>query len=243
MSQITLVLLPGLDGTGWLFEPLVGVLPSYLKPLVIAYPVDKSLGYSELLLHARGKIPTDEPFVLLAESFSGALAVKLAATNPSNLKALILCASFITNPAPTLIRPLRFLINPGFFKLRPAEFMVRRYLLGQKASSDLVNAFWEATKSVSPQVLASRMRSVLNVDVRDALKQCRVPILYLAAKRDRLVGERNAVEIRSLFPRVETKIIDAPHFLLQSEPKAAMKAIDSFIRRVVGDDQSYDQAS
>ncbi len=80
------VLLPGFDGIGWLFEPLVGVLPSYLKPLVIAYPVDKSLGYIELLLHARGKIPTEEPFVLLAESFSGALAVRLAATNPSNPK-------------------------------------------------------------------------------------------------------------------------------------------------------------
>lgn len=235
MSQILFVLLSGLDGTGRLFKPLMEVLPSYLNPLVIPYPADRFLDYSELLTYVQGQIPTDKPFVLLAESFSGAVAVEFAATHLSNLKALVLCASFVTNPAPAFLRPLSFLLRARFFKLRPPQFMVRHFLLGQRVSSDLVNAFWEALKSVSPEVLAYRMRSAFNVDVRDALGECGVPILYLAAKRDKLVGGRNLVEIKSLAPNVEENIIDAPHLLLQSEPKEAMKAIDNFLRRSVGD--------
>ena len=112
--------------------------------------------------------------------------------------------------------------------------MVRHFLLGQRGSSDLVNTFREALRSVSPEVLASRLQSVLNVDARDALRECRVPILYLAAKRDKLVGEGNLAEIKSLASNVEAQTIDAPHFLLQSEPNEAMKAIDNFLRRFVG---------
>src|SRR5258705_1882619 len=117
MNQLTLVLLPGLDGTGRLFNPLMEVLPPYLIPLVIPYPANKFLGYSKLLKYARGQIPTDKPFVLLAESFSGPVAVEFAATHPSNLEALILCASFVTNPASTFFRPLSSLFNARLFKL------------------------------------------------------------------------------------------------------------------------------
>lgn len=235
MSQITLVLLSGLDGTGRLFKPLIEVLPSHLRPLVISYPANEFLSYPELLLYVREKLPTDEPFVLLAESFSGALAVELAAAHPANLKALILCASFVTSPAPKVFRSLTFIFNARFFKLRPPKFIVRHFLLGQSASRDLIDKFLEVLHSVSPEVLSSRVRSVLNVDARVALDECRVPILYLAAKRDKLVGERNLVEIKSLGYDVESVTIDAPHFLLQHEPKAAMKAIDNYLCRVVGD--------
>jgi pimeloyl-[acyl-carrier protein] methyl ester esterase len=234
MNPITLVLLPGLDGTGRLFNPLMEVLPSYLIPLVIPYPANRFLGYRELLIYVRGQIPTDKPFVLLAESFSGPVAVEFAATHPSNLEALILCASFVTNPAPAFFRPFSILFNARFFKLRPPQFMVRHFLLGKRASSDLVNTFLEALESVSPEVLAYRLRSVLNVDSRDALRECRVPILYLAAKRDKLVGEGNLAEIKSFASNVEAQTIDTPHFLLQSEPEEAMKTIDSFLRRSIG---------
>jgi hypothetical protein len=43
------------------------------------------------------------------------------------------------------------------------------------------------------------------------------------------------VEIKSLVSNVETITVDAPHFLLQREPEAAMEAIDNFLHRVVRD--------
>ncbi|MDQ3818282.1 MAG: alpha/beta hydrolase [Acidobacteriota bacterium] len=233
MRQITLVLLPGLDGTGRLFEPLIEVLPTYLNPFVISYPTDRFLGYSELSKYVLEKIPQDEPIVLLAESFSGAVAIELMASYPSNIQALILCASFVTNPAPRVFNRIGFIFNPQLFKMRPPAPIVRHFLLGQDASSDSVNTFLEVLKSVSPQVLSSRLQSVLEVDATEALRQCRVPILYLAAKRDKLVGKRSLTEIKSLAPTVEAATIDASHFLLQSRPKEAIKVIENFLCRVV----------
>lgn len=233
MNRITLVLLPGLDGTGHLFKPLLDALPSYIKPLVIQYPPDQVLSQRDLVKYVEDRIPVDEDFVLLAESFSGAVAVELSASHPANLKALILCTSFVTSPTPRAFRFLRFILTSQLFKLRPPQFFVRYFLLGRDASLESINTFWTVLKSVSPEVLSSRLRAVLTVDARVALRECQVPILYLAAMRDRLVGVRKLMEIKSLALTVEVKTIDAPHFLLQREPIEAIAAIDSFLRRVV----------
>lgn len=37
-TETTLVMLPGLDGTGLLFEPLVAALPSDIRGHTVAYP-------------------------------------------------------------------------------------------------------------------------------------------------------------------------------------------------------------
>lgn len=49
MADLDLVLLPGMDGTGFLFEPFVNALPSGINPIVVAYPTNKPLSYKELL--------------------------------------------------------------------------------------------------------------------------------------------------------------------------------------------------
>ena len=48
-----LVLLPGMDGTGDLFAPLLSALSPALRTIVIRYPSDRPLGYAELEAHAR----------------------------------------------------------------------------------------------------------------------------------------------------------------------------------------------
>ena len=79
-----LVLLPGLDGTGQLFGDILKILPPALN--------------TELLRLVSGAVPQTEPFVLLTESFSTPLALKYAATNPSNLAAVVISAGFARNP-------------------------------------------------------------------------------------------------------------------------------------------------
>jgi hypothetical protein len=48
VSQMTLILLPGLDGTGDLFHPLLSVMPSHLQTRIIRYPPDRLLSYDDL---------------------------------------------------------------------------------------------------------------------------------------------------------------------------------------------------
>lgn len=45
----TLVLLPGMDGTGQLFAPLLAKLPVSMRTKVVAYTGDQTLGYEELI--------------------------------------------------------------------------------------------------------------------------------------------------------------------------------------------------
>jgi pimeloyl-[acyl-carrier protein] methyl ester esterase len=103
-----LVLLPGLDGTGKLFSEFVNSLGSSVDSRIVAYPKDQPLGYDELEALVMAAIPRNQPFVLLGESFSGPLAIRIAARAPAGLAAVILSASFAKNPFPWLwwARPL-----------------------------------------------------------------------------------------------------------------------------------------
>ena len=77
-----LLLLPGMDGTGLLFEPLVKALPPSLTARVVAYPPDQLLGYNELLQLVQKSAEEGGDFVVVGESFSGPLALMLAARRP-----------------------------------------------------------------------------------------------------------------------------------------------------------------
>jgi alpha-beta hydrolase superfamily lysophospholipase len=94
-------MLPGLDGSGKLFRPLLQVLPFHLKAQVIPYPADRVLSYDALVPFVRRAFPRGEPFVLLGESFGGPLCLKCVFPSVENLRAVILSATFVTNPLPT----------------------------------------------------------------------------------------------------------------------------------------------
>lgn len=53
----TIVLLPGLDGTGILYQQLAQQLAPEYELQVIAYPLDQLLDYSELLDFIRPQLP------------------------------------------------------------------------------------------------------------------------------------------------------------------------------------------
>ena len=93
-----LLLLPGMDGTGELFSDLRDTLAGESEPVVIRYPSNKELSFYELAELVQKCFPVEEPFVIIAESFSVPVAVICAAKKPANLKALVLCAGFVTSP-------------------------------------------------------------------------------------------------------------------------------------------------
>src|SRR5882724_3945896 len=89
-SLPTLVLLPGLDGTGKLFADFIKVLGSRVSTMVVAYPSDHPLGYDELEELVRSALPQNRSFVVLGESFSGPIAIRIAAHWLTNFRGLIL---------------------------------------------------------------------------------------------------------------------------------------------------------
>jgi pimeloyl-ACP methyl ester carboxylesterase len=226
-----LVLLPGLDGTGVLFEPLLQVLPQALTPVVQSYPGDVPLSYGELLPIAQSALPVSEPFILLGESFSGPLALRIAADNPPGLKGVILCASFVRNPVRFFPRACHRLIQPFIFSSWPPWFRCRALFVGysSRAMFELVE---RAHRSVTAEVMAARAREIIAVDAEADLSACRVPLLYIAGARDRLVPEHNRRRIKRIKPSVKVVVLPSSHMVLQNVPEAAAEVIAEFAERV-----------
>ncbi len=97
--SLHLVLLPGLDGTGELFAPLLAALLRQLPVTVLRYPDDPHLDIEQLADGVVAQLP-DAPLTLLAESFSGLVAAELLRRGEPRLRGLILTASFMQPPRP-----------------------------------------------------------------------------------------------------------------------------------------------
>jgi pimeloyl-[acyl-carrier protein] methyl ester esterase len=235
-----LVLLPGMDGTGELFKAFLSAIDGSLATTAVRYPNHTILCYDELMAYVGSAIPPSEPFVLLAESFSTPLAIRCAASNPRNLKALVICAGFVCSPvtglgrfaashlAPLLVRFGRSNFPSNFL----SSFWLESLLVGPGASPSLLNELRSAISSVRPEVLSARLRAILSCDVRPALGQIGVPILYIQARGDRLIPRAHLKEIRRIQPGTESAIIDGPHLILEREPRQVAEVIERFLRQL-----------
>jgi pimeloyl-[acyl-carrier protein] methyl ester esterase len=221
MPTTRLVLLPGMDGTGILFEPLLEVLPRRLDAQVVQYPPDKALGYEALLDVVQDAIPVEGPFVLLGESFSGPLALMTASNRPSGLQAVVLCASFVQSPLPWFPRAFEALVTATTLALVPA-FVRERALLGRHATPKLSSLLARAHRCVTLEAMAARARAILRVDVSSALRACPVPLLYIRAKDDRVVSVGSWKLIAENRPDACVEVVPGPHLILQTNPVAAV---------------------
>ncbi|MBC8070120.1 MAG: alpha/beta hydrolase [Deltaproteobacteria bacterium] len=219
-----LVLMPGMDGTGVLFQPLLEQLAPSESACVIRYPGDEQLGYDELLATVERALPTAGRYALIAESFSGPLALRVAARNPVGLAAVVLAASFVTNPLRLVPRWAAALASPWLFATVPKHAQAWAVFDGAP-SEPLRELFREAQTQVLPAVMAARARAIMRVDATADLRACPVPVSYLQAIRDRVVSasclRRNLVAR----PDVAVRRIDAPHLILQTAPAQSLVAI------------------
>jgi pimeloyl-ACP methyl ester carboxylesterase len=214
-----------------MFRPLVAHLPPRLRPIVLSYPPDKKLGYDDLLPLVLAALPTDSPFILLGESFAGPLALRAAATRPPNLRAVILCATFVRNPAWLRAEWLRHLVRPFMFRLFWPVKRVKA-MLGGYSTPELASLEAQALAEVRPEVLAHRVHAAMQINVLEDLISCPVPILYIRGDYDQVVSRRNLSEIIAARPSVQVTRIPSPHMVLQTQPAAAADAISKFVASI-----------
>lgn len=81
---------------------------------------------------------------------------------------------------------------------------------------------------VEPSVLKARLMATLQVDVREEFQRITAPVLYLRARRDRLLP--SGVEKDFAMPGVWRIDIEAPHFVFQAAASEAADAIRNFLR-------------
>jgi pimeloyl-[acyl-carrier protein] methyl ester esterase len=229
-SAPLLVLLPGLDGTGILFSAILKALEGRIGTLVIGYPKEVPLGYDELETLVRSALPDDRPFVLLGESFSGPLAIRIAAHPPPGFSGLILCVTFARNPYPwaAWAKPLA-----AYIPLKSFPRWLRAPLMwGSKDPNRAPSQTQRAMAGVSVEVVRRRVAELLAVDETQALRNVAKPVLVLRATRDRVVPKSSTERIMREATHARRVDIDGPHLLLQTRSAECAAAIQSFMREL-----------
>jgi len=209
-AGVNVVLLPGLDGTGRLFDRFEQAAPNVKSVRRVALPPDRVLTYDELAQWVLPALPS-EPFVLIGESFSGPLALRL--TRSVQPVAVVLCASFVRASALARLAavPLSFCL-----RIAPPKSAVSALMAGGDA--ELANDLVRAIASVDKAVLSARARMVLEADARADLAAFPGRVLYLQATRDLLVGNGQADLVRQTSQDSRVAEVDGPHLLLQARP-------------------------
>ena len=239
-GPVQLILMPGMDGTGELFAPLQAELARVAPQVdvhVLRYPADLA-DYADLLAFATRTLQqndlTGKPFILLGESFSGPLAIRLAATRPAGLAGLVLCCTFATAPRAGLA-VLASLAAPGLRSLPQSLLsnavsarMAQLALFGAWRTPQRSALLGAALAQLPARTLAARLQSVAHCDELRSLASLQCPTLLLRASADRLVPQSATARIQAAVPHAQTHTIAGPHALLQSNPQACAQALASF---------------
>ena len=227
-EKISLMLLPGLDGTGELFKPLLSCFPEWIKTIVVSYPRDRFCSYGELKSIITDSLPKGDPFFILGESFSGPLAIRVSRDKPDGLRGAILCATFVRNPF-ILIPPwLKILSVTPIYMLWPLLLKIRALYAGEKYR-EIADLGINAVKTVDPNVIAKRVKEILSVNVENDLRSCDIPILYIMGSRDHLIKRHNFRRIQKIRNDIRLAEIDTLHFVLQLEPRKSADILMEFM--------------
>lgn len=216
------VLLPGMNGSGQLHDAFIAAMAPRFQVESVTYPADRFLDDRQLQAFVAERLRCDAPFLLIGESFSGPIAIRIAVSRPSGLAGLVLCATFAASPRPWLghLRPLLALPLPV-----PPARMLMPAMMGRWTTQDWTRRAQAALAALPAAVARARLGEVLRVDATADLTHIRVPTLYLQASHDRLVPRRCRHEIHVRMPHARRARLRGSHFLLQHHPAGAARAI------------------
>ncbi|MEL1264623.1 alpha/beta hydrolase [Pseudoxanthomonas putridarboris] len=220
--------MPGLDGSGRFYAPLERELADEFDLKVLSYDGSRFDGYAGLVEELSPQLPSGNDVVLVAESFAGPLGVLLARRHPDRLKALVLAATFVHAPLPC--SPLLAACLGRLPALRPPDVLLHGFLAGRgRMTAELRCELDEALRAIPLSILRLRALAALRADVRAELSELAIPLLYLQAVDDRLIGSQAGRKVLRHARHARLVRVDAPHFLFQTAPGEAAAAIRNFL--------------
>jgi pimeloyl-ACP methyl ester carboxylesterase len=218
-----------LDGSGKRFSEFIHCLGCAAQVEVIAYPCDEPLGYDQLEVLVRASLPAGQRYFLLGESFSGPLAIRIAANPPDGLAGVILCGAFAKNPLPWL-RWARPLAVRAPIKSLPR--WLRALLLWGSIQPQRAPARADrAMTGVAAAVVRHRIGAIFDVDESRRLDGIDLPLLILRARGDLIVSRAATQWMLKTARGAQLAEMDGPHLLLQSRPADCADVVLQFLQR------------
>jgi pimeloyl-ACP methyl ester carboxylesterase len=212
----TLVLMPGFDGTGKLFDPIIPLLEPHFDLKVITYPDLDS--FNDYIDCAYRQLPQIPGYSLLAESFSGPVALALMSQLPDQIGPSVLCSTFCRSPLHTMTQMLNQIPDQMFSLGALASFCFDVDELIDMDFTDTQPIPVNVTSQLDGTVLKHRISVLSRIDVSAMLPDIQTSILYLQGTHDKIVTQSHAQMVAQLLPNVHRVNLDGPHMLLQTHP-------------------------
>ena len=222
MRASEVLFLPGFDGAAELRRPFMDALRRRFATRGVSYPGAALGTLNAYARFAAAASAAESRPVVVAESFSGLVAVRWAARDP-HVAALVLCASFARNPMPwltTMGATLPFAVKLGAHLL-PAITSASRDALRRKWSSELSRTL----AALPEEVVAERLRMIAEADITADLGTLAMPIVLVQFEEDVVIGARARQELEAACPKAEVVRIAGPHFSLETRPAECAEAI------------------
>lgn len=224
-----ILLLPGLDGTGLLFDSLLQYFPESIDYETISLDSLESDSYIGQAAEIAEKI-TVENVVIVGESYSGRIAFELCKIWKEKVAATVYLASFISRPS--------FLSY--FAKLIPVTATesnmfskVFLHLVGfnLRGAQDVVNPVFYSLAKANKLKLKKRLANIANLSDPDSVVDC--PAIYIRPTTDFLVSF-HAVKIllAAHASAYEVKLVGG-HFIAQSSPAECAAIICNVAKTIV----------
>ncbi|PIE23307.1 MAG: hypothetical protein CSA62_07880 [Planctomycetota bacterium] len=194
-----LAYIPGIDGTGELLLDTANRLAKHWHVLCLRY-VGKGEDSYEALANSVLQVLEQagvQDAVLVAESFGGGLALQVALTDPSRVRALMIVNSFCY-----CLRRLRLALTRLSAPLAqgPLFRLGRRYfgsaaLIGKDATDEERRLFHSKSGTALDAAYRRRLGMIPRLDLRARLAEIQQPVQLIAAGRDRVVDSYASAEL------------------------------------------------
>ncbi len=224
MNKIKLILMPGMDGSGFLYQPLSELLSNKGLSNVIE-PLNPHQDKHAYIEYLEDKY-ADEDLVLVAESYAGHIATKLAIRANLNIKKLVIMASFLENPTKLTELEKYFSMNIIKNPILP-EKVLGMTLFGSGSNSRLIQLFKEAMQDVTEKQLAQRISDMRTLQLPE--ENIGQPTLYIQASNDWLVPARNLESFKKIYSNLSVKQLKATHLVAQGNAQECAESIRDFL--------------
>jgi pimeloyl-ACP methyl ester carboxylesterase len=213
----TVVLVPGLDGTGLLFYRQVECLAKAHRVATLRLR-DDARSMATLVADladvvqrlAGGGRQRSRPVTIVGESFGGALSLSFALEHPHLVDRLVIVNSFPHfSPQARLRLGYHLLRATPWGMMRLVRHLTAFRMHSRHTHRDELRKFHQLMRQTTRAGYLSRLAILRTYDVRARLRELDVPTLFLAADCDHLVpAVEQARLMASLVPRATMRVLD-----------------------------------